>query len=114
MKDDVKCPYCGTDQEICHDDNYGYDENELHQQVCPECGKTFVFETSIIIAHEAFPAPCIDGDEEHKWEETNTFPKCYRRLRCSVCGEEKQIEGIEVERKAYIDELGKKRSKADG
>ena len=66
MSKDVECPYCGVEQEICHDDNYGYDEGELHQQICPECERTFAYETSTIVSHEAFAAPCIDGEEEHK------------------------------------------------
>ena len=27
MYSDVECPYCGAEQEINHDDGYGYDEN---------------------------------------------------------------------------------------
>ena len=68
----------------------------------------FTYETSISIFHEAFAAPCIDGDAEHDWKETRTIPRCFRKLRCSVCGEEKEIEGIEEERKAYLAELGKR------
>jgi len=28
--DDVDCPYCGESQEICHDDGFGYSEDEDH------------------------------------------------------------------------------------
>jgi len=107
MSYDVECPYCGEEQEIDHDDGYGYDEDTKYQQKCSGCGKNFAYKTSISIFHEAFAAPCIDGDAEHDWKETNTFPRCYRRLRCSVCGEEKEIEGIVEERKAYLAALGK-------
>jgi hypothetical protein len=31
---DVKCPYCGTEQEINHDDGYGYDEGKYYEQEC--------------------------------------------------------------------------------
>ena len=105
---DVKCPYCGADNEICHDDGYGYDECELHRQECDDCGKTYVYETSVFVYHKAFAAPCIDGDAEHDWKETLTFPRFLRKLRCSVCGEYKEIEGIEEERKAYLAELRKR------
>ena len=108
MSYDVECPYCGKEQEINHDDGYGYDEGTLHRQECADCGKSFAYETTIDVSHEAFAAPCIDGDAEHDWEETGTIPRCYRKLRCSVCGEEKEIEGIEEERKAYFTELGKR------
>lgn len=105
---DVECPYCGADNEICHDDGYGYDEGVLHHQECGACGKTFAYKTSISFYYEAYAAPCIDGDAEHDWKETKTIPKCFRRMRCSVCGEEKEIEGIEQERRAYLAELGKR------
>lgn len=105
---DVECPYCGADNEICHDDGQGYDEGVLHHQECDACGKTFAYETSISFSYEVFAAPCIDGDAEHEWEETGTIPRCFRKLRCSTCGEEKEVEGIEQERKAYMAELGKR------
>lgn len=43
---DVTCPYCGEEQEINHDDGYGYEEDEAHEQDCL-CGKTFRFNTRI-------------------------------------------------------------------
>lgn len=106
MSDYIECPYCGEEQKIDHDDGYGYDEGTIYRQECSGCGKSFAYETTISIFHEAFAAPCIDGDAEHDWKETNTFPRCYRKLRCSVCGEEKEIEGIEEERKAHLAGLG--------
>jgi len=36
MIETVNCPYCGAEQEICHDDGYGYEEDVLHQQECSE------------------------------------------------------------------------------
>ena len=38
---DVYCPYCGAEQEINHDDGYGYEEDRRYQQQCGECEKTF-------------------------------------------------------------------------
>lgn len=90
--DDVKCPYCGSDNEICHDDGYGYEEGEPHQTVCSECDKNFVFYTEISFYYEAYKADCLNGGE-HKYKETSTFPRCFRRLKCQDCGEEKEIEG---------------------
>lgn len=103
-KDDIQCPYCGADQEILHDDGQGCEEDVLHRQECTVCGKTYAYETSIDVSHEAFAAPCID-DGNHKWEETHATPRCMRKLRCSVCGEEKEIEGIQTERDAYFAEM---------
>ena len=33
---DVECPYCYADQEINHDDGYGFDEDQLYEQECSE------------------------------------------------------------------------------
>lgn len=44
---DVKCPYCGTEQEINHDDGYGYTEDGEFEQSCTDCTKEFKFTTSI-------------------------------------------------------------------
>ena len=101
---DVNCPYCGAGQEINHDDGYGFEENAAHQQVCGECGKTFVFTTSIIYHYESEKADCLNGGK-HDWQETRTIPRCFRKLRCSMCGEEKKIEGIEKEREEYLNTL---------
>ncbi|TQV71618.1 hypothetical protein FLL45_20935 [Aliikangiella marina] len=51
---DVKCPYCGEEQEINHDDGYGYEEDERHEQYCVGCNKTFKFTTSITYNYEVF------------------------------------------------------------
>jgi len=101
---DVKCPYCDADQEICHDDDYGYKEGVLHQQDCSVCEKTFTYNTEISFYYEAHKADCLNGGE-HIWKETNTIPKCFRRLKCKNCDEEKEIEGIGAERKEYFQGL---------
>ena len=58
---DVKCPYCGKDQEINHDDGYGYEEDEIHQQQCVSCDKTFKFTTSTSYSYEV---ECQDVDHD--------------------------------------------------
>jgi len=87
---DVECPYCGADVEINHDDGYGYEESELHQQECRKCGKTFAFTTAISVDHEAFKADCLNGDE-HQYEKTKTWPPEFAKLRCKTCGDEKPL-----------------------
>ncbi len=85
---DVECPYCGKGQEICHDDGYGYDENETYQQEC-SCGKTFVFHTTIVIDHNAYEAPCLNG-EPHNYEKVIKVPKVingFEEYRCKWCDE---------------------------
>lgn len=55
---DVKCPYCGEEQEINHDDGYGYEEGKDHEQDC-SCGKSFVFTTFISFCYDV---ECQSGD----------------------------------------------------
>jgi hypothetical protein len=106
MNEYIECPYCGWEQET-PDDGYSYDVG-IHRKECAGCGRSFAYETTISISYEAYAAPCINGDAEHNWRETKTFPRRFRKMRCSVCGEEKEIEGIEEERKAYRAELMQK------
>ena len=107
MSEYIECPYCGWEQET-PDDGYSYDVG-IHRKECAGCGRSFAYETTISISYEVFAAPCINGDAEHDWKETKTIPTCFRKLRCSVCGEEKEIEGIEEERKAYLAGMGKQK-----
>jgi hypothetical protein len=87
MNDDVECPYCGARQDINHDDVYGYSE-DLHQQECHECDKTFTFSTGIIYCYEAFKADCLNG-YDHDWKPSNTFPKFFTKMRCKMCEEQR-------------------------
>jgi transposase-like protein len=107
MSEYIECPYCGEEQEI-DNDGYSYDVGTIHRQECTGCGKNFAYKKTISIYYEAFAAPCINGDAKHDWKETKTIPRCYRKLRCSVCGEEEEIEGVEEERKAHLAELRKR------
>lgn len=58
---DVKCPYCGEDQEINHDDGYGYEENKDFEQECPSCEKEFKFTTEISFTYQV---QCQEGDHD--------------------------------------------------
>jgi hypothetical protein len=86
---EVECPYCGKDIEINHDDGYGYKEDEIHEQECEHCEKTFCYTTSISYYHEAFQAPCKNG-EDHDLQDIHGFPKEFfvGKKRCSICNEE--------------------------
>lgn len=90
MIDDVKCPYCGTDQEINHDDGHGYEEWVLNNQQCAKCDKYFVFTTSISYYYDVAKADCLN-DGEHNFKPTVTYPKCCTRLECVTCGELKDL-----------------------
>lgn len=51
---DVKCPSCGHEQEINHDDGYGYEEIEEHEQECVKCDQPFKFTTAISYDYQVF------------------------------------------------------------
>ena len=94
MSYDVECPYCGKGQEINHDDGRGYDENETHQQECGDCGKIFVFTTSISYYYEAAKADCLN-DGKHTFEKVARYPVVIFGkvlVRCSQCQEEKDVD----------------------
>ena len=74
---DVKCPYCGLEQEINHDDGFGYDEGVDHEQDC-NCGKTFIFTTSISFNYDVECQP-----DDHVMESFgDKWPGMYRCEKC--------------------------------
>lgn len=58
---DVECPHCGEEQEINHDDGYGYEEMKTHQQECAACEKTFTFTTQTRHSYDTGKADCLNG-----------------------------------------------------
>jgi len=86
---DVKCPYCGVEQDIDHDDGYGYEEDEIFEQECSNCLKSFAYTTTISFYHEATEADCLNGSE-CKFEPTVTFPKECTKMECPDCGARRQ------------------------
>jgi Zn finger protein HypA/HybF involved in hydrogenase expression len=87
---DINCPYCDAELNINHDDGFGCNEDEIYQQECSNCEKTFCYTTKITFNYFPFKADCLNG-ENHKYEKTHTCPVEYTKLRCSVCGDEKPI-----------------------
>ncbi len=84
---DVECPYCGEGNDINHDDGYGYEENEIHEQECGNCENIFIFTTSICFYYDVQKAACKNGGE-HDYQKTHTFPPEAARMQCTVCQEE--------------------------
>lgn len=87
--DDILCPYCGEEQQIDHDDGYGYAEDELYTQECRDCNKIFIYKTSITYYYEGMIAPCLNGGK-HDWEQMVGAPREYfiGKFRCTYCDEE--------------------------
>ena len=100
---DMQCPYCGADQDVCHDDGHGYDESVRHEHQCSECEKTFVFNTTIVFYYEPRKADCLNGSP-HELSMSSTYPKRYSKMCCKHCdferkptSEEFNAAGIKVE-----------------
>lgn len=81
---DTNCPYCGAGVEINHDDGYGYEEGQIHQQDCHACEKTFV-----LFHYETHKADCMNGGE-HNYKEVKQYgwPEPRTLLRCEDCEHE--------------------------
>jgi glutaredoxin len=103
----VDCPYCHADVEICHDDGYGYEEDVEHEQECGECGKNFVFKTSISFSYEAQKADCLNGSA-HDLQFMRSYPARASRFCCKdcsfirpmTCEEATELEHIELAEEA--------------
>jgi len=89
---DVECPYCKAALYINHDDGYGLEEDETHEQECSDCDKIFVYTTWISFSYEASKADCLNGGE-HKWGELVISPRNWPDARrCTDCGLEERGE----------------------
>ena len=86
---DMKCPYCGADQDVCHDDGAGYDEGVCHEHTCSKCEKTFVFCTTISFSYVPHKADCLNG-ADHDLKMSATHPKQYSKMRCRSCDYERK------------------------
>ena len=93
---DIECPYCEEEQDINHDDGYGYEEGVLFQYECHNCGKAFVFTTSISFHYDAIKADCLNG-EPHDFQPTHTYPIEYTMMECTGCGERRKPTQEEME-----------------
>lgn len=83
---DIECPYCGHEQEVCHDDGKNYEEDATNQMDCYECEKTFVFSTVISFDYYPYKADCLNGSE-HRMKPVKHFPKHHPDwVRCEDCG----------------------------
>lgn len=86
MSKDVNCPYCDNPQDINHDDGYGYEEGQLHQQQCHKCDKTFTFTTSISFYYETYESECLN-EGQHIWKPQTGYPREWMKMECQTCEE---------------------------
>ena len=102
---DLQCPYCTAEQEVCHDDGRGYDDAVTHQQECSKCGKIYGFTTSISFWYEPCELPCANEGGEHDLVDINGIPAGYfvGVKRCTHC--DKRVVVDEDANKAAIAKL---------
>ena len=84
MYSDIKCPYCGHEQDINHDDGYGYAEDETFEQECHQCEKIFAYTTEITFYHTAHKAPCMNG-QPCNWKFRVAHPVDCSEYFCTYC-----------------------------
>ena len=91
---DVSCPYCGMEQEINHDDGYGYEEDGDFEQDCINCNEPFKFKTAIMFLHTAYCYGKDDLNHDLKKEEGYNHYQC---TKCDYyCGESEALAKLEV------------------
>ncbi|MHA1840454.1 MAG: hypothetical protein ACTSYW_00620 [Candidatus Heimdallarchaeota archaeon] len=102
-----KCPYCG--EELCIEyDDYDFVEDEFHEEECIHCGGFFKFTRITSYSYHTYKAPCLNGDDDHKFEQIIGVPKelFVGRVRCKWCGrEEIDIVANKKSRAEYIKKL---------
>ena len=88
MSNDLECPYCNAGNEVCHDDGFGYEEDKAHEMECRECGKNFVFYTSISFRYDPEKADCLNGSP-HRFTDWRTLweheGKTIQDRKCRDC-----------------------------
>jgi hypothetical protein len=97
MSKDIECPYCGHQQDVCHDDGFAYEEDKAHEEVCGGCDKNFVFFTTIMFSYDGRKADCLN-DGEHKLTPSRTIPKWATHMSCSDCDFERPPTDAEREK----------------
>jgi DNA-directed RNA polymerase subunit RPC12/RpoP len=113
MTPDIECPYCGSGQ---YSGN-GYEENEIHLKECCNCGKTFGYTTTMLLYYDAIKTDCLNGDAEHDFCLTHTHPEELSKMRCLICGEERNLTASERQKfgigtiKDYLKALNREKRK---
>ena len=86
---DIECPYCKAENNVCHDDGQGYEEDRRHEMECSHCGNGFVFMTSVLYLYTPYKADCLNG-KDHNLKPSPSWPYP-DRVECVDCWE--QIDG---------------------
>ena len=105
MSTKIECPYCGC--EHTDDDGEYTSTDKLYEMQCENeaCQKLFIFYAEISIDYNTYEAPCLNGESDHIFIETATYPRRFTKLRCRICEE---VRDLSKERYEELLELDKK------
>lgn len=74
---DVKCPTCGQEQDINHDEGYGLEDDGEFEQECELCYTEFTYVTYVSRYYNVF---C--GERCHDLVQSKYVPNLYRCKNC--------------------------------
>ena len=79
----IECPYCYADNDVCHDDDEGFQEGVKHEMQCSTCNHNFTFETAVTVNYYPEKADCLNGSP-HDLYTSRTYGDT-QWLRCKNC-----------------------------
>ena len=85
---DVECPYCHHEYDYCNDE--GFEQDSSWEETCPRCNKIFILRGWYVENYCESKADCLNGLADHDYQRTNTIPKKYSVIKCTICGKGKQ------------------------
>jgi transcription elongation factor Elf1 len=85
MSNNVECPYCEAELEVCQDDGFATDESETYEQECHNCGKLFALQVAIHWDFNGHKAECMNGGAHNLVEIMSTGPWHIGYKYCKDC-----------------------------
>lgn len=85
----VACPYCHKefDYDITDCGTDVFVNEEPFTTDCPNCGMVMLITPVMHLDLEVEECDCQGVN--HKWQPTNTMPKCFTKMECVHCHEER-------------------------
>ena len=88
------CPYCGANIDLKNyrHDGYGLEEGEIFNSICPKCGKSFSYSTTITLHYTLRKSSCLNNGKHHKYElNEDVGQPSLSTMVCRVCGKEREL-----------------------
>lgn len=99
---DIECPYCGHEFDVCYDDGAHCTDGGRDTEMCPECEKYCLVETTLHYYHEARKADCVNSEnaeeKDHEWYERRLFSSERGSIQeekariCRACGKMEKLD----------------------